>query len=346
MSVIQIRKAQREGARLIIGLAGVSGSGKTFTALQLAYGIANGDGSKVGFLDTENRRGSLYADENTYRMVQQSLGLETMPEPFLIGDLYAPFSPQRYIDAIHEFQRAGVDVLVIDSASHEWEGIGGCIDIAEAGNPRMPNWNKAKAEHKRFMNAVLACDMHIIFCVRAREKDKPERINGKTEYVNLGLQPIQEKNFMFEMTASVMLHDQGKRQDVLKCPAMLQSILGRGEGYITAADGKAVRAWVDGARQLDPEVERHRNALQLVTEQGMEALRQAWIETPKHIKHALGEAFLDTLKASAKEFDAQRTAAGAQSSTSDAINQKLAAIDDAPQPAEPAPAAAAEDDVF
>jgi len=307
MAVVQIRKAQREGARLVIGIAGVSGSGKTFTALQLAYGLTNGDGNKVGFLDTENRRGSLYADEDTYRKVQQSLGMQGLPEPFLVGDLYAPFSPERYIAAIQDFQAAGVEVLVIDSATHEYEGTGGCIEIAEAGNPKIPNWNKAKAVHKRFMNAVLQCDMHIIFCVRAREKAKPERgANGKIEFSDLGLQPIQEKNFMFEMTASVMIHDQGHRQQVLKCPAMLQDVLGRGEGYITAADGKRVRAWVDGAKQLDPQVERYRNALQSVTEQGMDALRDAWGKTPQQIRASLGEDFLATLKESARAFDEVR----------------------------------------
>src|ERR1700761_1454166 len=94
--VVNIRKAKRAGARLVIGLSGISGSGKTKTALLLAYGLANGDGSKVGFLDTENRRGSLYADNDLYSMVQQQLGLANPAEPFLIGDLDAPFSPQRY----------------------------------------------------------------------------------------------------------------------------------------------------------------------------------------------------------------------------------------------------------
>ena len=79
MSVINIRKAKREGARLVIGIAGISGSGKTRTALELAYGLANHDASKIGFLDTENKRGSLYSDvlRNGQGVVQE----------FYIGDL-------------------------------------------------------------------------------------------------------------------------------------------------------------------------------------------------------------------------------------------------------------------
>jgi pantothenate kinase-related protein Tda10 len=57
MSTINIQVAERAGARLVIGLSGTSGSGKTLTALLLAYGMVDGDGSKVGLLCTENRRG-------------------------------------------------------------------------------------------------------------------------------------------------------------------------------------------------------------------------------------------------------------------------------------------------
>lgn len=316
MSVINIRKARREGARLVIGLAGVSGSGKTYTALQLAYGLANKKADKVGFIDTENRRGSLYAD--------------VLPEPFLIGDLYAPFSPARYIEAIHAFQKAGVEVLVIDSVTHEYEGIGGVQEIAEAGNPRLPNWNRAKAEHKRFMNALLTCDMHVIVCLRAREKAKPEKqmVNGqeKLVYIDLGLQPIQEKNFVYELTAGVMLHDAGQRQDVLKCPAELLPILGRGEGYLTAKDGQAIREWVDGAVQLDPKVENWRNRLISITERGQAYVEECWGKVPAAIQKALGPDFLAMLKASAAEYERQdREAREDAEGTAGALNDELGA---------------------
>lgn len=292
MSVLQIRKAQREGARLVIGIAGVSGSGKTYTALQLAWGMANGDSTKIGFLDTENRRGSLYADSLVSK--------DGTINQFLIGDLYAPFSPQRYIDAILEFQKAGVEVLIIDSVTHEWEGVGGCQEIAATTTSRMADWKRAKAEHKRFMNALLQSDMHVICCIRAREKTD---FTNPKEPKSLGLQPIQEQNFMFEMTASVMMHDQGSRQDVLKCPADLVGILGRGTGYISAKDGLELRKWVDGAKRLDPQVEHWRNRLQSMTEQGSAAIDSQLAEVPDAIRKKLGAEFVATLKASAEAFD-------------------------------------------
>lgn len=300
MSVIKIQEAQRAGARLVIGLSAVSGGGKTYTGLQLAYGLANYDSKKVGLLCAENRRGRLYSNilKNDRGEVQR----------FLVGDFEPPFSPQRYIDAIREFQDAGVEVLVIDSTSHEWEGTGGCEEIAHAQNPRMPDWKTAKREHKRFMNSLLQSDMHIVACLRAREKVKyHKQPGGKVEVESLGVLPICEKNFLFELTASLMLWNHGKTQDVVKCPEELMTILGRGEGHITAADGKALRDWVDGGAALDPDVERARNTLRTITEGGVEPYRKEWEKTAKRIKKILSDdGTHETLKAAAEAYDKAR----------------------------------------
>lgn len=302
MAVLQIRKAEREGSRLVFAFAGWTGKGKTYTAIQFGYGLAGYDASKLGFIDAENRRGSLLAD---------ILEHATKPtkDRFLIGDLYAPFSPARYSMAIEDFQAAGVEVLIVDSVTHEWEGTGGCQEIAEDGNPKIPRWDLAKREHKKFMNKLLQCDMHVICCVRAREKVKPEKKNGKTEFVDYGLQPIQEKNFMFEVTASLMMFDEGRRQEGIKIPAALVNYLGRKEGYITADDGYAVRQWVNGALKLDPVVEKYRNRLISNTEGGLEHIRSCWKMTPANIQESLGKDFLAMLEAAAKGHDDQKAIA-------------------------------------
>lgn len=323
--MIKIEEAKREGAKIVLGLAGTSGSGKTYSALQVGYGLANCNGKKLGFLDTENRRGRLYAD--------------TLPQPFLIGDLAPPFSPARYIEAIQAFEKAGVEVLIIDSATHEWEGTGGCEEIATDGNPKFPRWNKAKAEHKKFMNVLLQSSMHIIVCFRAREKVKVLP-GGVVE--PLGLQPITEKNAMFEMTASCMMQDEGRTQTVLKCPEAIRKHVGRGTDYLTVADGKALRAWIDGATPIDRDLERHRATLANTCEQGTDALSAAWTALPKPVKLALkGE--LEAFKASAAGYDEQRRIATAANGSEEADDLNNAIADDAVTPAptpkpKPAPA--------
>jgi len=302
--MLSIRSARREGARLIFGFIGISGGGKTYSAIQLAYGLAGYNAAKVGVLDSENRRAGLMADilERSSRPTK---------ERFMLADLMAPFSPGRYAEAILEFQQAGVEVLVIDSVSHEWAGIGGCDDIANAPNrdgsdPKVARWNKAKREHKRFMSALLQSDCHIVACVRAQEKVKLGKDDkGKTIFIPIGLQPVQEKAFAFELTASVMVHDQGKRYDVLKCPDDLLPHF-PGDRYITADTGYAMRQWVDGGGEVDPKIESWKNRLLTNTEQGEAHIRTCWEKVPGPMRERLGEGFKDQLFEAAKEFDRQR----------------------------------------
>lgn len=328
-----VETAERQGARILIQISGVSGSGKTYSALQLAYGLAGGDASKIVGIDTENRRMSLNAD--------------VLPNgaKFRVINFLAPFSPQRYIDAIDAACKAGAEVIVIDSVSHEWEGPGGCQEIAAA--TKFPDWKRAKAEHKRFVTHMLQAPAHIICCTRAREKtDFSDTKNPKP----LGLQPIQEGNFSYEATVSLLMHDQGRRQDVLKCPADLQAILGRGVDYITAKDGAALRQWVDSGAVVNPEIEHHRGMLMNVTERGTAALQEAWGQTPPGIKKALGKDFLEQCKAAAKAWDESRTEAaqaeiGGDAAGVDAVNAAIAAQSTAaPAPAQETPAAADPED--
>ena len=323
----EIKTAERQGARLLIQLSGVSGSGKTYTALQLAYGLAGGDASKVVGIDTENRRMSLNAD--------------ILPDgaKFRTIDFYAPFSPERYIEAIDAACKAGAEVIVIDSVTHEWEGPGGCQEIAAA--TRFPDWKLAKKLHKQFMTYMLQCPAHIIACTRAREKTD---FTDTKNPVKLGIQPIQESNFSYEATVSLMMHNQGGAQDVLKCPSELQDIMGRGRGYITAEDGLALRQWVDGGVQVDPRIEQARGTLQNTAERGVEALKSAWEATPKAIQKQLGRAFIESAKASAEAFDKARKAASEHFDDDPALgtlNAAAAAIQSPPAVVAKAPPIAA-----
>ena len=284
MGILNIREAVRSGSRVVLGIAGASGSGKTYTALKIAEGMVS-DTRKIGFLDTENRRGSLYAD--------------ILSGPFMIADLYAPFSPQRYADAIKEFQSAGVEVLVVDSGSHEWEGDGGCEDIAYGSGGKMANWKLAKAENKKFMRALLQSDMHIIITFRAREKTD---FSNPKKPVSLGMQPICEKNVMFEMTASMMMWNEGRTQQFLKMPEALRQVFGDGNNYIGAESGRALVDWVNSGVQVDKEVSQWESRLQMSTDNGTAFLREQWSLCPPHIQKQLAHT-LDQLKASAAGFD-------------------------------------------
>lgn len=287
MSTLNIRKAVRSGSRVVIGIAGQSGEGKTYTALKLARGMVDSP-QEIGFLDTENKRGSLYAD--------------ILDGPFLIGDLYAPFSPARYAEAIKEFQDAGVKVLVIDSGSHEHEGEGGLDDIANAPllrGGKMADWKKAKSEHKKFMNAMLQSDMHIVLCLRAREKMD---FKNPSKPVSLGIQPICEKNVLFEMTASMIMLNQGQNQKFIKMPEALRPIFGNGTGYLNESHGRALIDWVNSGEKIDTELESWKNKMQFAASSGTESLKSEWQLMPDNIKQKM-EPLKRQFWSSAQAFD-------------------------------------------
>jgi hypothetical protein len=287
MSILNIRPVVRGGSKALIGIAGVSGSGKTYTALLMARGMVS-KASEIGFLDTENGRGSFYAD--------------ILDEPFMIADLVAPFSPKRYSDAIKEFQEAGVKVLVIDSVSHESEGEGGMSDIADAPlllGKKMANWIGAKKQHKSFMNTLLQCNMHIICCIRAREKTD---FKDPSKPISLGIQPVCEKNFMFEMTASILMENEGRTHQPLKIPAFLKSTFGNGQGYLGIETGKKIIDWIENGEKEDPEITRLRSELMMVCENGLEALKSEWKKlTPALMKKM--KPYWPVYEASANGYD-------------------------------------------
>lgn len=273
MAVLDIRPVESGQSKAVIGIAGQSGDGKTYTALLIARGMVDSS-SEIGLLDAENKRGSLYAN--------------ILDGPFMIGDLYPPFSPSRYAEAIKEFQEAGVKVLVIDSATHEWEI--GCDEIANApkadGTPRkIADWVTAKREHKKFVNVLLQSNMDIICCIRAREKTD---FKNPALPVSLGIQPICEKNFMFEMTASIMMGNQGMTQFHSKVPSFLKEAFGTGQGYIGIDTGKKIRKWLDQGEKEDPEISRIKSEALLTCEKGRDALNELWkrlsLEHRKNIK--------------------------------------------------------------
>lgn len=194
------RPAHRENVPLLIGLAGGTGSGKTMSALRLARGIAQG--KPFAGLDTENGRMLHYAD--------------LFPE-LQHARLDAPFRPERYAEAIEAADKQGFPVIVVDSASHEWAGDGGCLDWHDElmGGDQAKNfaaWQEPKRAHKKLLTRLLWVKAHVILCFRAEPKVEVIRENGRMKIVPKesptmldGWLPISEKMLPYELTASFLL---------------------------------------------------------------------------------------------------------------------------------------------
>jgi len=188
----KIEKATRVGVTPLIGAYGESGTGKTMSALLLARGFVGPQG-KIILIDTENRRGSFYSD--------------VIPGGFDTIHLGEPFSPVRYMEAMQSAEDGGADIIVVDSMSHEHEGIGGVLDMAadneqRSGRSGLHNWKTPKMEHAKLMQRLMRSKVPVICCIRAKYKTRQVKENGKTAIVkDQFTSPIQAEDFIFEMTA-------------------------------------------------------------------------------------------------------------------------------------------------
>ena len=262
------KPAIRTETSLLIGIAGNTGSGKTYSALRLATGLA-GDG-KIAVIDTEAGRALHYADQFNFDH----------------GEITAPFSPEAYTDAILNADAAGYRVIVVDSMSHEWEGEGGVKDMHEANlldkveqamkrhrgewgtfdrektadRLSVGAWGPPKQAHKRMMSKILQVRAHLIFCLRADEKLEIKKVKDgkytKTVIVQPADKPIKdryvpicEKRFMYEMTVSMVMTLENQGVPIpIKIQDQHRFAFPDGK-KVTEESGQLLAAWATGKPQ-------------------------------------------------------------------------------------------------
>jgi hypothetical protein len=180
------KKATKEKSRLRAALIGPAGSGKTYTALRLACGLAGDAG--VAVIDTERGSASKYADIFDFDVAELTT-----------------FSPEDYVKAIQEADAAGYGALVIDSLSHAWIGVGGALDQVDkaAAQSQTKNtfgaWRTVTPKHNKMVDAILACKAHVIVTMRAKTEYALEA-DEKNKYSvrKVGLAPVQRDGLEYE----------------------------------------------------------------------------------------------------------------------------------------------------
>lgn len=194
MSNFTITPATRTGIKPLVGMFGRSGSGKSMSALLFARGLV-GPSGRILMIDSENGRGSIFAD--------------LIPGGYSVLNLDAPFSPDRYQEAIAEAEKVA-DVICVDSMSHEWSGEGGVLDWAEqelermggGDNNKMRSWIKPKMAHKMMIQRLLRTKCAMICCLRGEEKthvSKPEPGQKAKVITDEFSSPLFDSRFIFEM---------------------------------------------------------------------------------------------------------------------------------------------------
>lgn len=225
------KKAERKQAKLRLALAGPSGSGKTMSALLMAKGL----GGRIAVIDTEHGSASLYADIADFDVLE----------------LHAPYSPERYAEAITAAEQAGYGVLIIDSYSHEWTGSGGCLESNEKlahqkfkGNT-WAAWNETTPRHRKLTDKILTSPLHIICTMRS----KTETVQGEgKKVIKLGMKSEQRDGTDYEFTVVLDITHDGHAALASKDRTKLFDQ----PEVISEETGRRLLAWLnDGKSQAD-----------------------------------------------------------------------------------------------
>jgi len=178
---MQLQRAQRKDVKIKIGIQGPSGSGKTKSALLVAFGLT-ADWSKIAVIDTENRSSELYSNLGAFNVLP----------------LFSPFTPERFNVAIQTCMNAGMQVVIIDSISAEWQNI--LQDHAKLAGNSYTNWSKFTPRHQTFVETLVQSDVHVICTLRSKQAYVLIEKNGKQVPEKIGMKPVQRDDLDYELT--------------------------------------------------------------------------------------------------------------------------------------------------
>jgi hypothetical protein len=222
---MKLQKAERNQVKLRLGLSGASGFGKSYSALLLAYGITN-DWTKIAIIDTENNSASLYSHLGDFNVLS----------------LNEPYAPERYIQAIEVCEKEEIEVVIIDSITHEWSGKGGCLELHEQLGGRFQDWAKITPRHQAFIDKILNSNCHVITTVRRKTDYSLDKDgNGKTKVMKLGTKEITRDGFEYELTVNFELINDNHLVTASKDRTGLFS--GKPEFVINSSTGKKLIEW-------------------------------------------------------------------------------------------------------
>ena len=238
-----VEQAERRHARLRFALTGVSGGGKTASALLVARGIVEealaldlitGDlKGKIGLVDTERRSASLYS-----HIV-----------PFDVVNLAPPYSVERYAKAMAALERAGVYVLIIDSISHAWASGGGVLELLNAIEEHKQFrafGTVVNPAQDKFVDRMLSSPCHVIVTMRQKTQWVMEQVEKKGRLVmapkRVGLAPVQRPGIEYEFTTLLGLESGTNRASVIKNRCSVFD--GWQPAKLTTETGRALLRWM------------------------------------------------------------------------------------------------------
>lgn len=304
---------------LSIGLSGGSGTGKTYSALLMARGIAETvtgrPGAPIGYVDTENRRALHYKQAFPEMM---HFDFQAVDES---GNVVG-FGPERWIEVIDAAEAAGLPVVILDSFSHAWEGVGGVLDLHATTLDRLTRgddskkdarsqlaWAEVKPRYRRLIDRIVRAKTNIIICTRAKPvmqdfKTGKNARKTKTRRADVPWDPAADGDLMFEMTTMVILDPAAPG-----CPVHQIKVADQFKGLLDprrpmgVETGRAMAEWAKGQGNA----QKQKEILDLAraeARKGKEAFQAFWTSDEGAPHRALIKTIIDECQRLAAEADA------------------------------------------
>jgi hypothetical protein len=222
---MNLRTSERRQARIKMALQAPSGAGKTYSSLLIAYGITN-DWGKIAIIDTENGSADLYAHLGSYNVLS----------------LKPPYSPENYIQAIEICEKAGMEVIIIDSISHCWDFL---LDYhASLTGNSFTNWAKVTPRQKSFVDKILQSPIHILATMRVKQDYVLNQVNGKFVPEKVGLKSIQKEGLEYEFA---IVLDIDIKHNAVSSKDRTGLFSDKPAFKITVETGKMIKEWCNAA---------------------------------------------------------------------------------------------------
>lgn len=223
------KKATKTQSRLRMALYGVSGSGKTYSALAIATGL----GGKIAVIDTERGSASKYASRFNFDVL----------------DMQPPYSPAAYVTAIKAAEAEGYDILIIDSLTHAWAGTGGALEMVDNAAKRSQSsnsyvaWRDVTPEHNKLIDAIIQSRCHVIATMRSKVEYVMEaNEKGKMVPRKKAMAPVQRDGMEYEFdVVAEMTADTDMVVQKSRCEALTGQVVSKPNGQVSAT----LRAWLN-----------------------------------------------------------------------------------------------------
>jgi hypothetical protein len=201
------RPARRSIAKARIALTGISGAGKTKSALLIAKGLAGPDG-RIAVIDSEAGSSAKYSGPEHQFDLAVIGGKPPVDSP--LAQYYAgPATIDNILKLMKEAE-GQYSVVILDSITHPWREL--CAEVDKVSNARFRGnsfqaWGAAGTpKQKAFVDAIINAPYHIIATMRAQAAYDIEERGGKKVPVRVGTKPEQGKDIEFEFDTLLELN--------------------------------------------------------------------------------------------------------------------------------------------